>query len=361
MKKQDMIKTSHLKGQEIFVGLEDSKKSWKICVRSQGVVVNETTMPASYQNLKNYFNNKFPDCKINVIYEAGFKGFNLHDSLVADSHNCIVTPPHTVTDEKCQRNKNDRIDCRRLSKNLENNDYKTCYVPDREERENRQVTRSYAQIQKNITRVCNRIRRELEFHGLDHNFKSGRWYRSDYLYAKGFLKELNLSFSLNFSFEIKFKELEFLWDLQKEVLSEIRNLAKSEKYKESVNIFMSCPGIGLLTAIRLVLEWGDVTRFKRKEEFAKFTGLIPSDYSTGESERTGHITKQGNRFVRGWLIESAWVAIRKDPILLDKFNRVMGGSPKRKKMAIVAVAKTLALRLRSLLINKENYIIGLVA
>lgn len=41
MKKQNIIKTSHLKGQEIFVGLEDSKKSWKICVRSQGVVVNE--------------------------------------------------------------------------------------------------------------------------------------------------------------------------------------------------------------------------------------------------------------------------------------------------------------------------------
>ena len=64
---------------------------------------------------------------------------------------------------------------------------------------------------------------------------------------------------------------------------------------------MSAPGIGKLTAIRLVLEWGDVSRFGRKEEFASFLGLVPSDYSSGEAERRGHITKQGNRRVRSWL------------------------------------------------------------
>ena len=58
---------------------------------------------------------------------------------------------------------------------------------------------------------------------------------------------------------------------------------------------MSAPGIGMLTAIRLALEWGDVSRFGRKEEFASFLGLVPSDYSSGEQERRGHITKQGNR------------------------------------------------------------------
>ena len=54
----------------------------------------------------------------------------------------------------------------------------------------------------------------------------------------------------------------------------------------------------MFTAIRLVLEWGDVSRFKRKEEFASFLGLVPSDYSSGEKERQGHISKQGNSSVR---------------------------------------------------------------
>jgi len=111
------------------------------------------------------------------------------------------------------------------------------------------------------------------------------------------------------------------------------------------------------------LEWGDVRRFKRKEEFASFLGLIPSDFSTGDNEHLGHITKQGNRQVRSWLIECAWVAIRHDPVLLEKFNRVAQdaqGKMKYKKMAIVAVARKLAMRLRGILINNEPYQIGLI-
>ena len=49
---------------KIFVGLEDPKKTWMICVRSGEMVVNETSMPAEYEVLRNYFHNKFPDCQI---------------------------------------------------------------------------------------------------------------------------------------------------------------------------------------------------------------------------------------------------------------------------------------------------------
>lgn len=46
------------------------------------------------------------------MYEAGFRGFEFNDHLDADGWSCVVTPPHTVTEEKCNRSKNDRIDCR---------------------------------------------------------------------------------------------------------------------------------------------------------------------------------------------------------------------------------------------------------
>lgn len=295
-----------LKDAKVFVGLEDSKKTWKLCVRSGGVVVNETSMPAEYENMRNYFNNKFPGCRIKVMYEAGFSGFDLHDQLLADDWECVVTPPHTVTQEKCSKQKNDRIDCRRLSKNLENGDYRSCHVPDKELREDRQISRTYGQVQKDITRVCNRIRRALEFHGLDKLFPSGRWSGAAYKQLKQKLEVMTISHSLKFSFRVMFKELESLRQLKAEVLRELRNLGKSDRYRKNVDILKSAPGIGMLTAIRLALEWGDMTRFQRKEAFAKFLGLIPSDYSTGETDRRGHITKQGNRWVRSWLVEAAW-------------------------------------------------------
>lgn len=349
-----------LKDAEVFVGLEDSKKTWKLCTRSGGVVVHETSMPADYDNLRNYFNNKFPGCRIKVMYEAGFRGFDLHDQLLADDWECVVTPPHTVTEEKCSSQKNDRIDCRRLSKNLENNDFHCCHVPDKELREDRQISRTCSQVQKDIVRVCNRIRRMLEFHGLDKLFPSGRWSGAAYKQLKQRLGGISISRSLKISFEIMFKELEGLRQLKAELLRELKNLGKSDRYRESVDLLKSAPGIGTLTAIRLTLEWGDMTRFQRKEAFAKFLGLIPSDYSTGETDRRGHITKQGNRWIRSWLVEASWRAIKYDPVLLDKFRRVHSHNGSKKK-AIVAVARMLAMRLRRVLLDGKPYENGVVS
>jgi len=348
-----------VKDKEIFVGLEDSKKTWKLCVRSKGVIVHETSMPAKYKVLRNYFRNKFPECTIRVMYEAGFRGFGLHDQLESDGWDCIVTPPHTVVEEKCQRKKNDRIDCRRLAKNLENGDYKSCHVPDKELREDRQISRIFGQVQRDIVRVSNRIRRTLEFHGLDDHFPSGRWITKEYRELMPKLEKMELSASLKYSFIILMRELDHLRRLKKDLFRELRKLAKTDRYKEGVRLLRSAPGIGPLTAIRLVLEWGDLSRFKRKEEFANFLGLVPSEHSSGEQDHKGHITKQGNRAVRAWLIECSWVSIRYDPVLLDKYQRVLKNCGSKKK-AIVAVSRKLALRLRALLLTRDEYVKGVI-
>jgi transposase len=323
------------------------------------MVVHETTMPAHYDHLRNYLRNKFPKCQIRIIYEAGFRGFELHDQIVADGWECIVTPPHTVTEEKCNRKKNDRNDCRRLAKNNENDDYRSCHVPPRRQREDRQVTRLYGQIQKEITRTCNRIRRTMEYHGLDKLFPSGDWSHANYRATEAWVKKNVSSESLKFSFAKLFSLLNFLRKERVAVLKQMRIIAKKEPYCKNVELLFSAPGIGFLTAMRLALEWGDLSRFKRKEEFASFLGLIPSDHSTGEQDHKGHITRQGNREVRSWLVESAWVAIKYDPVLLDKYRRVIShcGSA---KIAIVAVARKLAMRLRAMLLNGETYEIGLI-
>jgi transposase len=354
-KVQDFV----VKDKEVYVGLEDSKKTWKLCVRSGRRVIHESSMPAKYEVLHAYLQHKFPECKIHLMYEAGFSGFALHDELERDGYNCIVTPPHTVTTEKVQKQKNDRIDCRRLAKNLENDDYGSCFVPDKQLREDRQISRMYGQIHGNITMVKNRIRRALEFHGLDRHFPSGAWNDVQYKALGDQIVALGVSESLMFCFRLLLSELDQLRKHKADILKALRRLASSDRYKGSTNIIESVPGIGILTAIRLTLEWGDVRRFKRKECFASFLGLVPGEYSSGEQERKGHITKQGSRAVRKWLIECSWICIRKDPVMLQKFNAVAHNTGSAKK-AIVAVARKLALRIRSLLIMKQPYLVGIV-
>jgi len=57
-----------VKGKRVFVGLEDSKRNWKLCVRCEGMIVDETSMPTEYENLRNYLRRDYPDCEIGVIY-----------------------------------------------------------------------------------------------------------------------------------------------------------------------------------------------------------------------------------------------------------------------------------------------------
>jgi transposase len=182
----------------------------------------------------------------------------------------------------------------------------------------------------------------------------------DYRGLKQYFETRELSSSLRFSMSILIEELERLREKKKKVVKELNVLSQSERYKNNVKLLMSVPGVGTLTAIRFLLELGDIRRFRRKEELSSFLGLIPGEYSSGEKEHKGHITKQGCRWLRAWLVECGWSAIRKDPVMLEKFNRVSLHSGSRKK-AIVAVARKLAIRMRAVLLSGEPYIIGMVS
>jgi len=259
-----------VKGKDIFIGLEDSKTTWKICVRCDKMIVQEVSMPAKYENLHNYLLSRYPDCRIRLMYEAGFAGFWLHDRLEADGVDCIVTPPNKVTEEKSNKVKTDRVDARRLSKNLENADFKSCYVPDRELREDRQVSRTLVQVQKDIVRTKNRIRRFFDFHGLNEEFRSGRWGAMEYKQ----LRTIPLGDSLRFSLDIFIDELEQLLEYRKRLRTQLKELSKKDRYRETFGYFKSSPGIGWLTSIRLVLEWGeDLSRFKKGRSFSCFVGV----------------------------------------------------------------------------------------
>jgi transposase len=139
----------------------------------------------------------------------------------------------------------------------------------------------------------------------------------------------------------------------------LKKISQQDRYRESVALKQSCPGIGWLSAIRFTLEWGDLSRFPNGGHLASFIGLTSSEHSSGETVHHGPITRQGSGQVRAWLIQCAWRAIKLDPVLLDKFQRVWKNSGSKKK-AIVAVARKLAVRIRALEISKQPYVVGML-
>jgi transposase len=289
------------------------------------------------------------------MYEAGFGGFWLHDCLQADSIDCVVTPPNKVTQEKVNKVKTDRVDARRLAKNLENGDYVSCHVPDRELREDRQISRTLDQVQKQIKATKNRIRKFLDFHGLNDGFPAGRWKETHYQQ----LYNLKLSEPLQISLDSHLSILKVLKYQRDYLKKQLQALCQKARYRESVKSKRSSPGVGWLSAIRFTLEWGDLTRFPDGKRMASFTGLTSSEYSTGDRIHRGRITGQGSRQVRAWLIQCSWRAIKRDPVLLGKFNSVWKNSGSKKK-AIVAVARKMAVRMRAIELAGQTYSLGVI-
>lgn len=352
-KMQDYV----VRGKRVFVGLEDAKRTWRLCVRSEQMIVHELSIPGQTKNLLDYLRGRYPTCEVSVIYEAGFHGFWLHDELVSAGYRCVVTPPHLVREAKVSKVKTDKGDARRLAQMLESDDYQSCHVPSRQRREDRQLSRTLSDIQEDIVRTKNRVRRLLEFHGLDQGLKAGSWNKGDY--ERVWLLLPTLSEPLRQSLEIYQHQLISLEESQKELLAQLKVLKGSERYRRQVALKASCPGVGWLSAIRFTLEWGDLTRFESGKPLAHYLGLTPGEYSSGETKATGHITGQGSPQVRAWLIQCAWRAIRLDPVLLAKFGAVWRSSGSKKK-AIVAVAHKLALRLRAVELNGQPYEVGVI-
>ena len=292
------------------------------------------------------------------MYEAGFKGFNLYDRLAEDGVDCVVIPPHMVTEPKVNKVKTDKRDAKRLALVLENHDFKDpCHVPDKERREDRQVSRTLIAIQKDIICTRNRIRKFLDYYGIEVPFADKSvWGRKEF-YA---LRALPLGESLKIGLDVLVTHLDQLWGHQTTLRSYLRGLCRKERYGKAFDIARTLPGTGWFTAIRLVLELGeDLSRFTSGKKFASFLGLTSGEYTTGETERKGRITGMGSGFIRHTLIENAWMAIRKDPAMLSKFSRVWRSSGSKKK-AIVAVARVLIVRLRACVLAGRPYTIGVV-
>jgi hypothetical protein len=126
-------------------------------------------------------------------------------------------------------------------------------------------------------------------------------------------------------------------------------LAALPEYAAVVRALHSQRGVGPFTAIRLRLEIGDIHRFASAAAFVRYLGLTPSEYSSGEVVKRGHVLKCGPGIVRAWLIECAWASVggrKPDAKLYSCFERIAARAGR--KRAIVAVARRLARKLRAL-------------
>lgn len=139
----------------------------------------------------------------------------------------------------------------------------------------------------------------------------------------------------------------------------IRKLSKEPAYAPGIMWLRSIPGIGLVNAAVILFELQDIRRFKTLDHLYSYAGLVPDTADSGDTKVTRGITERRNEYLRTALVESSWTVVRKDPALLMKYKDYCKRMNKNK--AIIRIAKHLLSRIRFVLLNEKEYVVGVVA
>lgn len=330
-------------GTKVFVAIDVSRSKWAFNVRWGGQERRHFSTPYGVEHVQALV-EQYPGCELHVAYESCGFGYEIAWRLQEQGIDVVVVPPSTVERAAGLQVKTDRLDARKLCGKLEKGDLKRAYIPTRTEHELRQLSRTYAQLLKDRKRQQARVRSLMQQHGRIGPAPKAGW-RAYYRW----LLTQKLSEPVGCSVAQLIELREAAEQRTTRMAEALLCLAQAPAYAPVVEALKSQVGVGAFTAIRLVLEIGDIQRFRSAKSFVHYLGLTPSEYTSGEIEHRGHLLKCGPGFVRAWLVECAWSSIggkRPDPKLYRCFHRVAARAGK--KRAIVAVARRLALRLRAL-------------
>jgi len=350
--------TLNFKNQQFSVGLDVHQKDWKVTIRSNKLVLNKFSMNPEPEELAKYLKKTYPGGEYYSVYEAGFCGYHIHRKLTRlGIKNIIAAPTEIPTSYNEKESKSDPVDSGKLARELENKSLKGIYVPDELHQELRSLIRLRYQKSKAQARLKNQIKSYLNFYGHKYpgNYQMRNW-------TKAFIKTLR---ELQFIYPIGKRHLQLQLDSLisiraeiTEVLKSIREYLREYKIMDIILLLTSVPGVGFLTAVTIYSELIAIDRFGRFDKLAKYCGLVPSVRSSSERKQNLGISKRVNNNLRNMLIESAWIAVRKDPALTCCYNEYLRRMSKQE--AIIRIAKKLLSRIRYVWTSGKKYVSSVV-
>ena len=348
------------KGQNIYVGFDVHLKSWTVTIMTEKLTHKTFSQPPKPEALSHYLFNTFPGGTYYSAYEAGFCGYWIHNRLINLGINSIVVNPADIpTTGKEKVMKNDPRDSNKIARSLRSGDLTPIYVPSIKTLEDRTLVRTRATLVKDMTRYKNRIKSFLYYHGIEfpEAFSKAQTHWSN-RFNKWLedieMTELSGKDSLNALVgQSKHMRASILL-----VTKQIKELAKTDRYKKPLELLRSIPGIGLLTAMIILTEIETINRFANIDQLCGFIGLVPSCSTSGDNEVIGDITPRGHSILRSAIIESSWIAARRDPALNKSYHDYCRRMEPNK--AIIRIARKVTSRISFVLKNDQPYVYSVV-
>jgi transposase len=238
-----------------------------------------------------------------VAYEAGPGGYALWRLLAGMGVCCDIIAPSLVPVRAGDRVKTDRRDAKKLVRLLRAGELSYVFAPTPELEGLRDLLRCRDDLRCARTAARHRVAKQLLRHGLVYREGKTHWT----LMHRTWIARQRLPEPLaQLALEQMLIHLDGI-NRQLEILDKrLEEIARDERWATQVTKLRAFRGIQTLTALGLIAEIGDFARFSHPRELASWLGITPTEYSSGESQHRGHITKAGNRHARRLLVEAAW-------------------------------------------------------
>jgi transposase len=123
----------------------------------------------------------------------------------------------------------------------------------------------------------------------------------------------------------------------------------------AVVLLETTPGLGPRTAEAVAAYLHEPRRFRTGKQVSAYGGLVPRQHQSGEMDRRGRITKRGPALLRKLLVECAWCMLRYNAWARGFYLRLTGGGQRRKKQAIVALARKILVRCWAMLRDRQAW------
>jgi transposase len=332
----------------IHVGVDIHKKYCQACLKNEeGTILEEIRFQNNLEGADKLaaLLNKHDEARV-ALESTGNLWVKLYDRLdEKENIDVILTNPKKTRIIAEAKIKTDKIDARILADLVRADLVSRSYVPPVDIRMQRALLRERISLVESRTTIKNQIHALLDKYELTSSY-------TDLFGKKGMqqLRSLNLPDIDQTILEVNLQRLE---ELEAHIEEYTSRIAKEAITKPQVKLLMSFTGIDYYSAMLLVSEIGDITRFPSAKKLVSYAGLAPSTRQSADKTIHGHITKEGNKQIRWILVEAAQHASRHDPRLRQFYLRILKRRGYQK--AIVAVARKMLVSIYHVLSKNETY------
>ena len=242
---------------------------------------------------------------LRVCYEAGPTGYVLYWQMTRLGIECVVAAPSLLPTKPGERVKTDGRDAEKLARAYRSGDVVSVFVPDAEHEALRDLVRAREAAKKDELRAKHRLSKYLLRYGQYAPTGCRAWTLTYWRWVRvvKFEQAAQNATLLDYIAEVEHEGLRI--ERLEKAIDEALEQAPAHM-KQVIEALQSLRGVAKITAVTLAVEVGTFRRFERAQQLMSYTGMVPSESSSGGRRWQGSITKTGNSHLRRVLIEAAW-------------------------------------------------------